>query len=71
MSPRFQMPTDEEMLAVLQPILTDRDVTRIPYRAPNEPCQKALRQRWPEMPLKKARAAVLRLRLRPSSKVPI
>jgi len=64
------MPTDEEMLAVLRPILTDRKVLRIPYRDTEEPCQRALRERWPDMPLKKARAAVLRLRLRPPPKNP-
>jgi hypothetical protein len=65
MPPRFQMPTDEEMMAVLRPILANRDVTRIPYLDKNEPCHKALRERWPAMPIRKARLATLRLRLRP------
>jgi hypothetical protein len=70
MPPRFQMPTDEEMMTVLRPILVDRNVLRIPHRDPREPCQKALREHWPDMPLKKARAAVLRLRLGSPSRVP-
>jgi hypothetical protein len=58
------MPSDEEMMALLQPILADCEVMRTPYRDPNERCQKAIWERWPDMPIKMARAAVLRLRIR-------
>lgn len=64
MPPRFEMPTGEEMLHVLRPILVDRNVLRIPIQDRAEPCTKALRERWPNMPLKKAQAAARRLRLR-------
>jgi len=64
MPPRFQMPTDEEMLAVIRPILVDDKVRRMPVMDSGEPCTNALRERWPQISLKKARSAVRRLRLR-------
>jgi len=58
------MPTDEEMLAVMRPILADRNVLRIPVQDRAEPCTKALRERWPQMPLKRAQSAARRLRIK-------
>ncbi len=59
----FEIPSDREMLEVIISVLVDAQLAGIPTIDSTEGAVKALRERWPEMPLKVARAAVTRLRI--------
>jgi len=61
--PKKPEPSDAEIIDVIVPILTDARKIGISHLEAGTLAMDALRERWPEMPIKTARAKVTRLRI--------
>jgi hypothetical protein len=56
-------PTDDEVLDVMVPALVQAKKDGLSITDATQPAVDAIRKRWPDVPLKSAKARVMRLRL--------